>query len=168
MIWFDGGTLGAVFMREEEEMTRPELPDVVAELPPHPWMALLANDALVWLVKEEMYAVVQMRWQGESSPVTGFGRICIRKWTEDNHLLAAEAWISDHMGRGVDRSQLFWPVEGHTHPLMYARPQIHFPDDPQHRQPAKRGSSLTRPARNIRLKKARPDGHSSDCAQSES
>jgi len=161
MVWFDGGTLGAVFMREEEVMTRPRDRYNVAPVPFYSWVPLLTIDAMVYLVKEDMFASVSMRWAGETERNTRFGRICIRKVDDRNVALAAEAWIIDDMGRGVDGRPLMQPVEGFTHPLMYSRPQI-TPDPPQ---PATRSR---RPLRNIKLRRTPTDGHRHDCEEGES
>ncbi len=86
--------------------------DRVLPVPAEPWLPRLRRDHRVWLVKEGTPAVVAWAWEPpEPGVVTGTGRIAIQPLVH-NHVRPVQVWYADPLGRGIDRSQLFAPVEG--------------------------------------------------------
>lgn len=86
--------------------------DVVLPVPPEPWLTWLRRNHRVWLVKENTPATVAWAWEPpEPGVVTGCGRIAIQPLV-NNHVRPVQVWYADPLGRGIDRSQLFAPIEG--------------------------------------------------------
>lgn len=86
--------------------------DKVLPLPIEPWVQRLRRDNRVWLVKEKRPAFIAWAWEPpEPGVVTGSGRIAIQPLI-NNHVQPVQVWFVDIMGRGINRSQLFAPIEG--------------------------------------------------------
>jgi hypothetical protein len=86
--------------------------DVVLAVPREPWLDRLRRDHRVWLVKENRPAIVAWAWEPpDPGTVLGTGRIAIQPLV-DNHVQPVQVWYADVLGRGINRSQLFAPIEG--------------------------------------------------------
>jgi hypothetical protein len=83
----------------------------VLEPPREPWVDRLRRNHRVWLVKEQIQAIVAWAWE-PPEPGMNSGRIAIQKLI-NNYVQRVEVWYVDVLGRGINKSQLFAPLEGH-------------------------------------------------------
>lgn len=86
--------------------------DTLLPVPIEPWVDRLRCDHRVWLVKENRPAIVAWAWE---PPAPGFssiiGQIAVQPIV-DGRVRSVQVWYTDLRGRGMDRSQLFAPIEG--------------------------------------------------------
>lgn len=86
--------------------------DKILDVPTEPWVSRLRRNNRVWLVKEKIPAFVAWAWEPpEPGVVTGSGRIAIQPIV-NNYVQAIQVWFVDLLGRGINKSQLFAPIEG--------------------------------------------------------
>lgn len=86
--------------------------DTLLPPPTSPWLSRLRKGHRVWLIKENTPAIVAWAWEPpEPGVVTGSGRIAIQPLI-NNHVQPVQVWFADVYGRGINRSQLFVPIEG--------------------------------------------------------
>lgn len=82
----------------------------VLAIPPGTWLDRLRRGHHVWLVKEGHPATIAWAWE-PPEPGMRTGRIAIQPLIH-NHVQPVQVWFADACGRGINRSQLFAPLEG--------------------------------------------------------